>query len=157
MGAGVLRRDAHSCRAGDGTGPAEHTPTRPIVFFSPPVDCLLLAGFAGAISAVGVIWGLGLVARRAINWRIVGLRLAAVIVGLLAMIVAFRLAPPEFGLVNYPLVQVVVSTTFALSLIVWLGMVARCGTGWRIACLVLTAVMSAGSTFFNWFMIHLPT
>jgi hypothetical protein len=110
-----------------------------------------------AISTLGAIWGLGFLARRAINWRSVFLRLAAVMLGLVATFIAFRLAPKDYDLLNSPLAQVVVSTAFAVCVIPALAMVARCGIGWRIACLVLTAVMSAGSTFFNWIVLHLPT
>jgi hypothetical protein len=110
-----------------------------------------------ALVTLAVIWGPALVSQRGLNWRIATFRLAAVIFSLAAMIAAFRLAPREFGSPDHPLANVVVSATFAVSLIVMLGMMARSGLAWRIACLVLVAVMSAGSTFFNWFVIHLPT
>jgi hypothetical protein len=110
-----------------------------------------------AMSTAGVNWGLGLVARRAIDWGKVCLRLAVMIVGLLAIFIALRLAPPNYDVLNSPLVQIVISTTFALCVVVMLGMVARRGTGWRIGCLVLAAVMSAASTFAVWILIHLPT
>jgi hypothetical protein len=48
---------------------------------------------------------------------------------------------------------VVLSTMIPLAVIVGLGVVARRGRAWRIACLIITAAMSAASTFLTWVVL----
>jgi len=54
---------------------------------------------------------------------------------------------------QHPVATVVLSTVNPLAVIGGLGMVARRGRAWRIACLTLAAAMSAASTFLIWVLL----
>jgi len=54
----------------------------------------------------------------------------------------------------FALETVVLSTMTSLAMIGGLGVLARRGRAWRIACLTLAVTMSAASTLFAWLLSH---
>jgi len=64
---------------------------------------------------------------------------------------------PWFDWFRAPLFPVeidVLSTMTSLAMIGGLGVVARRGSAWRIACLILAAAMSAANTLLAWVCLH---
>jgi hypothetical protein len=64
---------------------------------------------------------------------------------------------PWFDWLNSPpltVETVVLSTMTSLAMIGGLGVLARRGIAWRMACLTLAMAMSAASTFFLWLLLH---
>jgi hypothetical protein len=108
-----------------------------------PVAIVILS----MIVPLAAIVGLGVVPRRDINWRIACPSIAAAIIGLTL--------PWWFTSRQNTVAIVVLSTIPPLCLTVGLGVVARRGRAWRIACLIIAEAMSAASTLLTWLVLHM--